>query len=99
MNLEWHKQRQKLSIMEEDIIMVIIMVAMVIIYPGLVTGGMDEGTKLDANEVMMQLENSSNAGEPGADDTLKPDESAEDESSQKSDDDALKALMATEPKK
>jgi TRAP-type mannitol/chloroaromatic compound transport system permease large subunit len=77
----------------------LIMVAMVIIYPGLVTGGMDEGTKLDANEVMMQLENSSNAGEPGADDTLKPDESAEDESSQKSDDDALKALMATEPKK
>jgi TRAP-type mannitol/chloroaromatic compound transport system permease large subunit len=77
----------------------LIMVAMVIIYPGLVTGGMDEGTKLDANEVMMQLENSSNAGEPGADDSLKPDESAEDENSQKSDDDALKALMATEPKK
>jgi hypothetical protein len=48
---------------------------------------------------MMQLENSSNAGEPGADDSLKPDESAEDENSQKSDDDALKALMATEPKK
>ena len=77
----------------------LIMVAAVIMYPGLVTGGMDEGTKLDANEVMMQLESSSNAGEPGADDTLKPDESAEDESSQKSDDDALKALMATEPKK
>ena len=81
------------------IILQLIMVAVVIIYPSLVTGGMDEGTKLDANEVMMQLESSSNAGEPGADDTLKPDESAEDESSQKSDDDALKALMATEPKK
>jgi len=67
----------------------LIMVAAVIMYPGLVTGGMDEGTKLDANEVMMQLESSSNAGDPGADD----------ESSQKSDDDALKALMATEPKK
>ena len=77
----------------------LIMVAAVIMYPGLVTGGMDEGTKLDANEVMMQLESSSNAGDPGADDALKPDESAEDESSQKSDDDALKALMATEPKK
>jgi TRAP-type mannitol/chloroaromatic compound transport system permease large subunit len=77
----------------------LIMVAAVILYPDMVTGGMDEGTKLDANEVMMQLENSSNAGEPGADDSLKPDESAEDESSQKSDDDALKALMATEPKK
>ena len=77
----------------------LIMVAAVILYPDMVTGGMDEGTKLDANEVMMQLESSSNAGEPGADDTLKPDESAEDESSQKSDDDALKALMATEPKK
>ena len=81
------------------IVLQLIMVAVVIIYPGLVTGGMDEGTKLDANEVMMQLESSSNAGEPGADDTLKPDESAEDENSQKSDDDALKALMATEPKK
>ena len=81
------------------IILQLIMVAVVIIYPSLVTGGMDEGTKLDANEVMMQLESSSNAGEPGADDTLKPDESAEDENSQKSDDDALKALMATEPKK
>jgi len=81
------------------IVLQLIMVAVVIMYPGLVTGGMDEGTKLDANEVMMQLENSSNAGEPGADDSLKPDESAEDESSQKSDDDALKALMATEPKK
>ena len=81
------------------IILQLIMVAVVIIYPSLVTGGMDEGTKLDANEVMMQLESSSNAGEPGADDSLKPDESAEDESSQKSDDDALKALMATEPKK
>jgi TRAP-type mannitol/chloroaromatic compound transport system permease large subunit len=77
----------------------LIMVAAVILYPDMVTGGMDEGTKLDANEVMMQLENSSNAGEPGADDSLKPDESAEDENSQKSDDDALKALMATEPKK
>ena len=77
----------------------LVMVAAVIMYPDMVTGGMDEGTKLDANEVMMQLENSSNAVEPGADDTLKPDESAEDESSQKSDDDALKALMATEPKK
>jgi TRAP-type mannitol/chloroaromatic compound transport system permease large subunit len=77
----------------------LIMVAAVIMYPGMVTGGMDEGTKLDANEVMMQLENSSNSGEPGADDSLKPDESAEDENSQKSDDDALKALMATEPKK
>jgi TRAP-type mannitol/chloroaromatic compound transport system permease large subunit len=81
------------------IILQLIMVAAVIMYPGLVTGGMDEGTKLDANEVMMQLESSSNAGDPGADDALKPDESAEDESSQKSDDDALKALMATEPKK
>jgi TRAP-type mannitol/chloroaromatic compound transport system permease large subunit len=81
------------------IVLQLIMVAVVIIYPGLVTGGMDEGTKLDANEVMMQLENSSNSGEPGADDSLKPDESAEDENSQKSDDDALKALMATEPKK
>jgi len=81
------------------IVLQLIMVAVVIMYPGLVTGGMDEGTKLDANEVMMQLENSSNAGEPGADDSLKPDESAEDESSQKSDDDALKALVATEPKK
>ena len=81
------------------IVLQLIMVAVVIIYPGLVTGRMDEGTKLDANEVMMQLESSSNAGEPGADDTLKPDESAEDENSQKSDDDALKALMATEPKK
>ena len=81
------------------IVLQLIMVAVVIIYPGLVTGGMDEGTKLDANEVMMQLESSSNAGEPGADDTLKPDESAEDENSQKSDDDALKAMMATEPKK
>lgn len=81
------------------IVLQLIMVAVVIIYPGLVTGGMDEGTKLDANEVMIQLESSSNAGEPGADDTLKPDESAEDENSQKSDDDALKALMATEPKK
>ena len=81
------------------IVLQLIMVAVVIIYPGLVTGGMDEGTKLDANEVMMQLESSSNAGDPGADDALKPDESAEDESSQKSDDDALKALMATEPKK
>jgi TRAP-type mannitol/chloroaromatic compound transport system permease large subunit len=77
----------------------LIMVAAVILYPDMVTGGMDEGTKLDANEVMMQLENSSNAGEPDADDSLKPDESAEDENSQKSDDDALKALMATEPKK
>jgi TRAP-type mannitol/chloroaromatic compound transport system permease large subunit len=77
----------------------LIMVAAVILYPDMVTGGMDEGTKLDANEVMMQLENSSNAGEPGADDSLKPDESAEDENSQKSDDDAHKALMATEPKK
>ena len=77
----------------------LVMVAAVIMYPDMVTGGMDEGTKLDANEVMMQLENSSNAGEPGADDSLKPDESAEDENSQKSDDDALKALMATEPKK
>ena len=77
----------------------LIMVAAVILYPNMVTGGMDEGTKLDANEVMMQLENSSNAGEPGAEDSLKPDESAEDENSQKSDDDALKALMATEPKK
>ena len=74
------------------------MVAAVIMYPGLVTGGMDQGTKLDANEVMMQLENSSTAGEPDADDALKP-EGTEDESSQKSDDDALKALMATEPKK
>jgi TRAP-type mannitol/chloroaromatic compound transport system permease large subunit len=77
----------------------LIMVAAVILYPDMVTGGMDRGTQLDANEVMMQLENSSNSGEPGADDSLKPDESAEDESSQKSDDDALKALMATEPKK
>ncbi|ALK87951.1 TRAP transporter large permease [Limnohabitans sp. 63ED37-2] len=81
------------------IILQLIMVVAVIMYPGMVTGGMDEGTKLDANEVMMQLESSSNAGDPGADDALKPDESAEDESSQKSDDDALKALMATEPKK
>ena len=81
------------------IVLQLIMVAVVIIYPGLVTGGMDEGTKLDANEVMMQLESSSNAGEPGADDTLKPDESAEDENSQQSDDDALNALLATEPKK
>jgi TRAP-type mannitol/chloroaromatic compound transport system permease large subunit len=39
------------------IVLQLIMVAVVIIYPGLVTGGMDEGTKLDANEVMMQLEN------------------------------------------
>jgi len=77
----------------------LIMVAAVIMYPGLVTGGMEEGTKLDANEVMQQLESSSNAGEPGADDALKPDESAEDANSQKSDDDALKALMGTEPKK
>ncbi len=77
----------------------LIMVAAVILYPGMVTGGMDEGTKLDANEVMMQLENSSNAGEPDADDSLKPDESAEDENSQKSDDDARKALMGTEAKK
>jgi TRAP-type mannitol/chloroaromatic compound transport system permease large subunit len=77
----------------------LIMVAAVIMYPGLVTGGMEEGTKLDANEVMQQLESSSNAGEPGADDALKPDDSAEDANSQKSDDDALKALMGTEPKK
>lgn len=77
----------------------LLMVAAVIIYPGLVTGGMEEGTKLDANEVMQQLESSSNAGEPGPDDALKANASAEDENSQKSDDDALKALMATEPKK
>ena len=75
------------------------MVAAVIMYPGLVTGGMEEGTKLDASEVMQQLESSSNAGETGADDALKPDDSAEDANSQKSDDDALKALMGTEPKK
>ncbi|WP_416545914.1 TRAP transporter large permease subunit [Limnohabitans sp. DCL3] len=81
------------------IVLQLIMVALVIIYPGLVTGGLDEGTKLDANEVMQQLESSSNAGEPGAEESLKPDESAEDENSQKSDDDALKALMATDPKK
>jgi TRAP-type mannitol/chloroaromatic compound transport system permease large subunit len=77
----------------------LIMVAAVIMYPGLVTGGMEEGTKLDASEVMQQLESSSNAGETGADDALKPDDSAEDANSQKSDDDALKALMGTEPKK
>lgn len=77
----------------------LIMVAAVIVYPGLVTGGMEEGTKLDANEVMQQLESSSNAGDPAADDALKANASAEDENSQKSDDDALKALMATEPKK
>lgn len=77
----------------------LIMVAAVIVYPGLVTGGMEEGTKLDANEVMQQLESSSNAGDPAADDALKANGSAEDENSQKSDDDALKALMATEPKK
>ncbi len=77
----------------------LLMVAAVIIYPGLVTGGMEEGTKLDANEVMQQLESSSNAGEPSTDDALKANASAEDENSQKSDDDALKALMATEPKK
>ena len=77
----------------------LIMVAAVIVYPGLVTGGMEEGTKLDANEVMQQLESSSNAGDPAADDALKANASAEDENSQKSYDDALKALMATEPKK
>ena len=49
----------------------LIMVAAVIVYPGLVTGGMEEGTKLDANEVMQQLESSSNAGDPAADDALK----------------------------
>ena len=77
----------------------LIMVAAVIVYPGLVTGGMEEGTKLDASEVMQQLESSSNAGETGAGDALKPNDSAEDANSQKSDDDALKALMGTEPKK
>ncbi|MDI9235094.1 TRAP transporter large permease [Limnohabitans lacus] len=77
----------------------LIMVAAVIMYPGLVTGGMEEGTKLDASEVMQQLESSSNAGETGAGDALKPNDSAEDANSQKSDDDALKALMGTEPKK
>lgn len=80
------------------IVLQLIMVAAVIMYPGMVTGGLDEGTKLDANEVMQQLENSSTAGEPDADDSLKPEDSG-DESSQKSDDDALKALMASEPKK
>ena len=48
---------------------------------------------------MQQLESSSNAGETGAGDALKPNDSAEDANSQKSDDDALKALMGTEPKK
>lgn len=81
------------------IVLQLIMVAAVILYPGMVTGGLNEGAKLDANEVMQQLENSSNAGEAGADEALKPEGSEEDESSQKSDDDALKALMATEPKK
>ena len=72
----------------------LIMVVAVIVYPGLVTGGMDEGTKLDANEVMQQLEDSSNVGEPQeATDGLEA-EASSDDSSQKSDDDALKALMS-----
>ena len=76
----------------------LIMVTAVIVYPGLVTGGMDEGTKLDADEVMQQLENSSNVDEPNAEDASKSGEPSVDENSQKSDDDALKALMAPEPK-
>jgi TRAP-type mannitol/chloroaromatic compound transport system permease large subunit len=72
----------------------LIMVVAVIVYPGLVTGGMDEGTKLDANEVMQQLEDSSNAGEPQGEAEALEAQAAADDSSQKSDDDALKALSA-----
>jgi TRAP-type mannitol/chloroaromatic compound transport system permease large subunit len=76
------------------IILQLIMVAAVIVYPGLVTGGMEEGTKLDATEVMQQLENSSNAED--VDPSGRP---SIDQDPQKSDDDALKDLMTSEPKK
>ncbi len=77
----------------------LIMVAAVIVFPGLVTGGMDAGVQLDATEVMQQLENSSVAGEQEAQDALKAAGDSADQGAQKSDDDALKAMTAPDPAK
>ena len=77
----------------------LIMVTAVIVFPGLVTGGMDAGVQLDATEVMQQLENSSVAGEQEAQDALKAAGDSADQGAQKSDDDALKAMTAPDPAK
>ncbi|MFM8756448.1 MAG: TRAP transporter large permease subunit [Limnohabitans sp.] len=75
------------------IILQLIMVAAVIMFPTLVTGGMDQKKGLDNQAVMEALEQSSMADEE-ATEASEPSAESSDAPAEKSDEDALKELMA-----
>ena len=75
------------------IILQLIMVAAVIMFPTMVTGGMDQKKGLDNQAVMEALEQSSAADEE-ATEASEPSAESSDAAAEKSDEDALKELMA-----
>jgi hypothetical protein len=71
------------------IVLQLTMVAVIIFNPQLVIGGLDKGTKIDADSVLEMLQSGGGreaAGEPGAD-------PAADAASQPEDDDPMKGLL------
>ncbi|MFY7871554.1 MAG: TRAP transporter large permease [Limnohabitans sp.] len=75
------------------IILQLIMVAAVIMFPTMVTGGMDQKKGLDNQAVMEALEQSTMADEE-ATEASEPSAESSDAAAEKSDEDALKELMA-----
>ena len=75
------------------IILQLIMVAAVIMFPTMVTGGMDQKKGLDNQAVMEALEQSTMADEE-ATEASEPSAESSDAPAEKSDEDALKELMA-----
>jgi TRAP-type mannitol/chloroaromatic compound transport system permease large subunit len=75
------------------IILQVIMVVAVIMFPTMVTGGMDQKKGLDNQAVMEALEQSSTADEE-ATEASEPSAESSDAPAEKSDEDALKELMA-----
>lgn len=75
------------------IILQLIMVAAVIMFPTMVTGGMDQKKGLDNQAVMEALEQSTMADEEDTE-ASEPSAESSDAAAEKSDEDALKELMA-----